>query len=245
MTSFELLLVLSAVSGETPSCPLTDSAATAVVNQAEILRREAQIDRARTLLEGARPCVSEGQLAYPVLLNNLAQIYKVTGPKKEVEPLLRAALRAWQGTAFYDRGLANLGDWYQSRGESGRAEELYREVIERQPRLPLHYNNLGLLLHRARRHREAESSYRRAQELYQETGLPGAMQTWGNLGLLLLQRKRYGEAAAAFERMAEFTPLPVEEKGHAVYLELYANLLRRGKIRRPPNARRHGRCGIA
>jgi tetratricopeptide (TPR) repeat protein len=222
----QLLLLVTSTS-EMPPCPLSNSDAAAIINRAEALRREALLERARALLEGARPCVPEGHPVYPVLLNNLAQIYKRTGPEKEVVTLLRAALRAWRGTPNYSHGLANLGDWYQGRRDFGRAENLYREAIELQPGVALHHNNLGLLLHQAKRHEEAERCYRLALRLYDETGIRGAMQTWGNLGLLLYERKRYGEAAAAFQRMAQITPLPVEEKGHAVYLEVYASLLRR------------------
>ncbi len=169
----------------------------------------------------------EGHAAYAALSNNLAQIYKVIGPKREVEKLIRSAVNAWRGSPYYARGLANLGDWYQSRKEWRRAEEAFRKAVALQPELAIHHNNLGWLLHKRGRLDEAERHYRRALKLYEGTGQSAAMQAWGNLGMLLERRKRDDEATAAFQRMREFSPVPADEKAQAIYLEAYADLLRR------------------
>ena len=211
----------------TTPCPLSKSAAVEVINRAEGLRQSGSYVSARSLLEEARPCVLEGHVAYAALSNNLAQIYKVIGPKHEVEKLLRSAVNAWRGSPYYARGLANLGDWYQSRKDWRRAEQLFREAVTLQPELAIHYNNLGWLLHKRGRLDEAERHYRRALELYEGTGDSAAMQAWGNLGMLLEHRKRDDEAMAAFQRMREFSPVPADEKAQAIYLEAYAYLLRR------------------
>lgn len=137
------------------SCPLSKSAAAKIVNRAEDLRQSGSYASARSLLEDARPCVPEGHVAYAALSNNLAQIYKVIGPRREVEKLLRSAVNAWRGSPYFAGGLANLGDWYQSRKDWRRAEQLFREAVARQPELPIHHNNLGCLLHKRGRYVEA------------------------------------------------------------------------------------------
>lgn len=212
---------------QTTPCQLSNYAAVEVINRAEGLRQSGAYSMARSLLKEARPCVPEGHAAYPALLNNLAQIHKIIGPKREVEKLLRSAVDAWRGSPYYAHGLANLGDWHQSRRDWRRAEQLFREAVALQPELGTHHNNLGWLLHKRGRIDEAERYYRRALELYKGTGQSGAMQAWGNLGMLLEQRKCDDEAKAAFERMREFSPVPADEKARAIYLEAYANLLRR------------------
>lgn len=72
---------------QTTPCPLSKSAAVEVINRAEGLRQTGSYAIARSLLEAARPCIPEGHAAYAALANNLAQIYKVIGPKHEVEKL--------------------------------------------------------------------------------------------------------------------------------------------------------------
>lgn len=104
------------------------------------MRESGSYASARSLLEEARPCVPEGHAAYPTLSNNLAQIYKVIGPKHEVEKLIRSAVNAWRGSPFYARGLANLGDWHQSRKDWHRAEQAFREAVALEPELAIHHN---------------------------------------------------------------------------------------------------------
>ena len=226
MAFLETLLLLSGV-GQDTACPMSGPAAATVVSRANQLRVDGSYAQARSLLEAARLCVVESDPTYPILLNNLAQIYKVTGPKNEVEPLLLAALRAWQGTDRHPNALINLADWCDRQGDSRRAEALLQAALSQYPRMAMAHNNLGSFLHKRRRYDKAEAHYRRALALYQDNGLTGAMQTWGNLGLLLAERKRDGEAIDAFRQMQRFTPLPVEEPAHATCLEVYAILLRR------------------
>ena len=178
--------------------------------RANLLRVDGAYSQARSLLQAARPCVVESDPTYPVLLNNLAQIYKATGPRNEVEPLLLAALRAWQGTDRHPHALVNLADWCGRQGDSRRAEGLFQEAVSQYPGIALAHNDLGSFLHKRRRYQEAETHCRRALDLYRDTGVSGAMQTWGNLGLLLAERKRDDEAIESFRQMQRFTPLPVE-----------------------------------
>lgn len=94
-----------------------------------------------------------------------------------------------------------------------KAEELYRKVIELDPKDAKAYNNLGFLLtNQLNRYDEAEAALRKAIELD-----PNNIAAYDNLGFLLFDKlKRYDEAESVLRQAIELNPKETRSIGNLI-----------------------------
>jgi Flp pilus assembly protein TadD len=94
-----------------------------------------------------------------------------------------------------------IGAIESAKGNISEAEVAYRRALKLKPDFAEAFNNLGILLVRAKRFFEAEAAYRRALELK-----PDFLEARNNLGNLLAHTNRFVEAEAAYLRALELEP---------------------------------------
>jgi len=101
----------------------------------------------------------------------------------------------------YGRAWLNLSSLSIQRRDWPAVERFARAAVEREPRSPAAWNNLGIGLEELGRTAEAEAAYRRAAEV--------DANDWRallNLGILLRKSARYDEAAAAQQELLTRDP---------------------------------------
>lgn len=100
--------------------------------------------------------------------------------------------------------LTNLGNAYLNRGSEGdsaKALEIYRSLVQVEPRNATIHYNIGVLRMKEQQYEQAVPSFAKAVEL-----APGAESrfAWNNLGFCLDRLNRHKEAAAAYARASDF-----------------------------------------
>jgi Tfp pilus assembly protein PilF len=90
---------------------------------------------------------------------------------------------------------------YNGRGENGKAEKLFRDVIARNPELHEVAYSLGLLLAEMGKPEQALTYLERAAK-----GMPERSRVQYNLGLLLQVLQRDPQAEAAFQKALSLEP---------------------------------------
>ncbi len=97
--------------------------------------------------------------------------------------------------------LANLADVAKKSGDLAGAERFAREAVLRDPRSPIGWFNLGVVLAARGRPEEAEAAYRRVLEAD-----PGHAEAAGNLAGFLVGQGRAAEAVPLLRRALESRP---------------------------------------
>jgi tetratricopeptide (TPR) repeat protein len=133
----------------------------------------------------------------------------------------------------YGRAWLNLSSLAIQRRDWPAVERFARAAVEREPRSPAAWNNLGIGLEELGRNAEAETAYRRAGEV--------DANDWRallNLGVLLRKSARYEEAAAAQQEVLTRTP-----SNAGAHFEL--GMLYAGPLADAERAKAHLRATIA
>jgi Tfp pilus assembly protein PilF len=135
-------------------------------------------------------------------LYNLAIVYEKTERKDKARETYEQMLRVHPGSAA---ARTSLGDLYADAGDVIRAEGLYRDAIDANPRFGRAYNNLGFLLQRQGRHEEAVEAFGTfaEQELAKEKPDPFAFY---NLGCALLEAGEPSRAKEWLLRAVDILP---------------------------------------
>jgi tetratricopeptide (TPR) repeat protein len=136
-----------------------------------------------------------------VLLDALGRLLQQQWPLRLAEAIecFRAARARRPGLGF------TLGRVLLLAGRAEEAEDVFREMVRRQPGNPGAHVDLGIALFVRNKWREAEAANRRAIALE-----PDHSGTYNNLGGILRQQKRLGEAEVAFRKAIALAPGLVE-----------------------------------
>ncbi|HUF49226.1 MAG TPA: tetratricopeptide repeat protein [Longimicrobiales bacterium] len=150
----------------------------------------------------------------PEALVTLGSIYMQTGDHARAEQTFRAALTVLSGdrsalkpqelAAWQEDELAvalRLATLYVDQGRNEEAEQVYRDLLARQPGNTMAKSNLAVVLSRIGRLDEAAAIYR---ELLATDEL--AEGTLFNIGIGMFRTEAWADAAAAFRRAAKFNP---------------------------------------
>jgi tetratricopeptide (TPR) repeat protein len=116
-----------------------------------------------------------------IVLDSLAELYRVQGRYTEAEPLFKRALEVREkalpaGHPGIAQSLNNLAELYRAQGRLSEAEPLFKRALEmREKALPAGHtdiagslNNLAELYRAQGRYAEAESLYKRALEMWEK-----------------------------------------------------------------------------
>ncbi|MBW2233014.1 MAG: sulfatase-like hydrolase/transferase [Deltaproteobacteria bacterium] len=122
---------------------------------AEILWDDGNADKAHWHL-------AQGLRFNPVQPRALSVLCGVRMAEKRFEAAIAACERALEITPVYGPAHANLGLAYRRKGDLARAEQVYRNGIERAPGYAALYQNLAQLLLRQGREEEAAATFERA-----------------------------------------------------------------------------------
>src|SRR5690606_23971327 len=150
----------------------------------------------------------EEERGSPKLWNEAGVAAHQQGALEEAE---RCYQRALELDGDYALAWNNLAVVRHHRGVEG-AEGAFREALARSRAPGDVWRNLGLMLARQGRHRDAALAYRRALELE-----PRSAAAWTGLGAVLMDAGRPDEARAALVRAVECDPDLAEARYHLAY----------------------------
>ncbi|RIK66041.1 MAG: O-GlcNAc transferase [Planctomycetota bacterium] len=132
--------------------------------------------------------------------NNLGAEYQRQG---RLDEAITCYVESLAHPDCYDRPdvLTNLAKAWTLKGDYPRAIEYYEQALALRPDFPKARSNLGAILQRVGRAREAESHLRASVESYPENPL-----AWNNLGSVLLELGRAQEALDCLKKAAALRP---------------------------------------
>jgi tetratricopeptide (TPR) repeat protein/CHAT domain-containing protein len=190
--------------------------------QADELRQQGRFQEAIPLAEKQRDLIRqlEGGVETPwfaTSLNNLGDLYRLTGNYAAAEPLLRQALAIYgpalgEEHPYFAASLDSLATIYYQTGNYSRAEPLYRQALEikeralgkNHPEVASTLHNLALLRAEMGDVTESESLMRRSLEVYRSAfgeEHPYVVATRNVLAELDLARGLYRPAKTAGEEL--------------------------------------------
>ena len=129
----------------------------------------------------------------------LGELLARTGRGGEADDLFRQSLEADP-----DRGAIVEAMELNRRGETAKAEKIYRELLRRNPENADALRLMGTLCARKESYNDAEAFFRRAVDL-----APDFWLAWINLGVALNEQQKFEEADAAYRRALEIRPRSV------------------------------------
>ncbi len=213
-----LALLLAEINDPTAETALREAIRSSPAERADLhlslgerLAARGQRDQARQQFEIA----AEAQTFSAGTRNARGMALLRLGRTAEAEILWRDLIR---DRPEYGRAWLNLSSLSIQRRDWPAVEQLARAAVEREPRSPAAWNNLGIGLEELGRIAEAEAAYRRAGEV--------DANDWRallNLGILLRKSARYGQAAAVQQEV--LTRAPSNPGAHFELGMLYAGPL--------------------
>jgi CHAT domain-containing protein/tetratricopeptide (TPR) repeat protein len=174
------------------------------------------IPYAREFLSGREKALGPGSLVVASALNNLAELYRLTGALSKAEPLHLRALRIKENALGPDDPsiavtLSNLASLYVDQGEYARAEPLYERALGiREKALGPDHPRVGAILTSLASLKEAMGEYAGAEPMLRRalaidekakgTDDPDVATDLTDLALLFLSMSDYEKAEPLFER---------------------------------------------
>ena len=215
-----ILLILAALWLWSATANAQSDALVEAIIQYRVLYSEGRYQEAVRFAERALE-LAEGELdpeavETAMILNDVAEIYRVQGRYKEALPLQRRALgirenRLGPHHPEVAQSLNNLALLYDGQGRYAEAEPLYERALEiwmkargpLDPAVATGLNNLALLYVNQGRYGEAEQAYTRALAIDEDAfgpDHPNLTSDLNNLADLYRVQGRYDDAAPLYER---------------------------------------------
>lgn len=136
--------------------------------------------------------------------NPLARRINIFGRRQRTATVLLLLFAATAAVAQTDRQYVTSGNKLFRNGQFDQAEVAYRKAIEKNPRNPQAYYNLGNALMAQKKDSAAVQSLQKSTEL--ETSKIRKAMAFHNIGVVCQQHKMYGEAIEAYKSALRLNP---------------------------------------
>jgi CHAT domain-containing protein/Tfp pilus assembly protein PilF len=156
-------------------------------------------------------------------MNNLADLYWLTGRYSEAESLYKRALEMWkvkfgEGHPKIARCLASIANILALMGRNEEAESLYKQALDINmsrlgkncPEVAIDLNNLAVVYMNLGRNAEAEKLFRQSLAIFESTlgrDHPEAANTCGHIADICMRTGRYDEAESLYKRAIQIYQL--------------------------------------